>query len=248
MSAPPLSIPAAFHWRLLIAMLLAFSCLPLATLHAQPVPQHEPQGTREVQSDSTAQDDSTELYTRIRLSSLTFNGTYLPRTFDPMSLPPFVFSFDYILDLDIYSIRSASVGSSSALGIRLGYGIVAWTIPDVQDDKYYEYFLIGMVDKDLLSRYSMYGSRSRLDFLLGVTVRRGDHYVDDREPFTSATVMSRDAAVKLGAEYSFAIWNPVLSFHLRAGCVLFGYKTFETGSIGIGISLGYRRYFNPAAK
>jgi hypothetical protein len=228
-----------------LLLLAALAIAPAARLHAQPAPQHEPQGTRVVQSDSTARDDSTGLYTRIRLSSLTINGTYLPRTVDLMSMEEdvFVVSVDYLFDLDIFSIRSSSVGSSSALGLRLGSGLVSWWNPDGD----YKHRHIGMIDKDLLSRYSIYSSRFRLNFLLGVTVRSGGHHVENPAPFAEVTVISRDTALKLGAEYSFALWNPVLSFHARVGCVLFGYETIEAASIGIGLSLGYQRFFNPAA-
>lgn len=227
-------------------LLAALAIAPAARLLAQPAPQPAPQATRVERSDSTARDESTGLYTRIRLSSLTINGTYLPRTVDLMSLEEgdfLVLSVDHLLDLDIFSIRGSSVGSSSALGFRLGFGLVKWWNPDGD----YKHRSIGMIDKDLLSRYSIYSSRFRLNFLLGVTVRSGGHHVEDPAPFAEVTVLSRDTALKLGAEYSFALWNPVLSFHARVGCVLFGYETIEAASIGFGLSLGYQRFFNPAA-
>ncbi len=226
-------------------LLAALAIAPAARLHAQPASQHEPQETREVQSDSTAQDDSTGLYTRIRLSSLTINGTFLPRAIDPTLAPPYVYSMDALLDLDMYSTRSTSDGMSSAIGLRLGAGWIAWTVgfSEYGHNTYHEYHHIRMQDLDLLSRYSVCSSRFRLDVLLGLTTRFGDHPIQYRTPFSPLTVRSTDAALKLGAGYSFALWNPVLSFHIRAGCVLFGYEPIEAASIGIGLSLGYQRCF-----
>jgi hypothetical protein len=251
MRLPPFFAPSAINMRSAIMALLALACLALATLHAQPVPQREPQGTREVQSDSMARDDDgCLLYPQVRLSGIAARYTVLPLTLTDHPYKTGIWSIDILLDLDLVTIRSTSDWMSSAMGLRLGAGIILWPLRNVSDYLFDKYGPVDMRDLDLLSRYSLFSSHYRLDFLLGLTVRSGFHQVKGASPWYDPPPMvdRRDKAMKIGVEASYAAGKPAVALHLRISGVLFGYETIEPGYLGIGISIGYQRYFQPTAQ